>query len=109
MQQAITCLDQAAMQIVMVINEKNEPSEFWFSLFRKVGVTRVQLGVTHTNNYLLKRSNRGHTYECSVIATHLLKKNGFNNSSKKLLKQIKLKNKLKVFLNDDNIYFERLK
>lgn len=60
-----------------LINESNEPNEFWFSLFRKVGVTRVQLGVTHTNNYLLKRSNRGHTYECSVIATHLLKKNGF--------------------------------
>lgn len=60
-----------------LINEKNEPNVFWFSLFRKVGVTRVQLGVTHTNNYLLKRSNRGHTYECSVIATHLLKKNGF--------------------------------
>ena len=60
-----------------LINETNEPNEFWFSLFRKVGVTRVQLGVTHTNNYLLKRSNRGHTYECSVRATHLLKKNGF--------------------------------
>jgi len=60
-----------------LINEKGEPDQYWFELFRKVGVTRVQLGVTHTNNYLLKRSNRGHTYECSVIATHLLKKNGF--------------------------------
>lgn len=60
-----------------LINEKNEPDEFWFKLFRLVGVTRVQLGVTHTNNYLLKRSNRGHTYECSVIATKLLKQNGF--------------------------------
>ena len=60
-----------------LINESNEPNEFWFALFRKVGVTRVQLGVTHTNNYLLKRSNRGHSYECSIIATHLLKKNGF--------------------------------
>ena len=60
-----------------LINENGEPNEFWFKLFRDVGVTRVQLGVTHTNDYLLKRSNRGHTYECSVIATSLLKKNGF--------------------------------
>ena len=60
-----------------LINESGEPNEYWFKLFRDVGVTRVQLGVTHTNNYLLKRSNRGHTYECSVRATSLLKKNGF--------------------------------
>ena len=34
--------------------------------------------------------------------------NGSNNSSTKLLKKIKLKNKLKVFLDNDNAYFERL-
>ena len=45
--------------------------------FRMLGVTRVQIGVQHTNNYILKKSDRGHTYEDAVKATHLLKTNGF--------------------------------
>ena len=39
----------------------------------------------------------------------VLNNNGFNNSSSNLLKKIKLKNKLKVNLDKDNVYFERLK
>lgn len=45
--------------------------------FRQLGVTRVQIGVQHTNNKILKKSDRGHTYEDAVNATHLLKTNGF--------------------------------
>jgi ELP3 family radical SAM enzyme/protein acetyltransferase len=45
--------------------------------FRYIGVTRVQIGVQHTNNNILKKSDRGHTYEDAVIATDLLKTNGF--------------------------------
>ena len=45
--------------------------------FRSLGVTRVQIGVQHTNNNILKKSDRGHTYEDAVDATHLLKTNGF--------------------------------
>lgn len=45
--------------------------------FRSLGVTRVQIGVQHTNNAILKKSDRGHTYEQAVEATHLLKTNGF--------------------------------
>ena len=45
--------------------------------FRSLGVTRVQIGVQHTNNAILKKSDRGHTYEHAVDATHLLKTNGF--------------------------------
>ena len=37
-----------------------------------------------------------------------LNKSGFNNSSNKLIKKIRLKNKLKVFLDNDNVYKERL-
>ena len=60
-----------------LLNKDNSPNEFWIVFFRKVGVTRIQLGVTHTNNRILKYSNRGHTYECSVRATKILKENGF--------------------------------
>ena len=45
--------------------------------FRSLGVTRVQIGVQHTNDEILKKSDRGHTYDQAVEATHLLKTNGF--------------------------------
>lgn len=46
-------------------------------LFRALGVTRIQIGVQHTNDDILMKSDRGHTYEQAVDATHLLKTNGF--------------------------------
>lgn len=47
------------------------------ALFRKYNVTRVQMGVQHTNNTILKKINRGHTIECSMDAIRLLLNNGF--------------------------------
>ena len=35
---------------------------------RKLGVTRMQIGIQHTNNRLLKKINRGHTVEDSINA-----------------------------------------
>lgn len=46
-------------------------------LFRKYNVTRVQMGVQHTDNKLLKKINRGHTIETSMDAIKLLLNNGF--------------------------------
>lgn len=51
--------------------------ESWLRRFRKWGVTRVQLGVQHTNNSILKRINRGHTIEDAANAIQLLKDNCF--------------------------------
>ena len=45
--------------------------------FRSFGTTRLQMGVQHTNNKLLKLSNRGHTIERSIQAIELLKNNGY--------------------------------
>ena len=45
--------------------------------FRKLGCTRVQLGIQHTDNKILKLIKRGHTVEDSIFATRLLKENGF--------------------------------
>lgn len=52
-------------------------SNEWIKFFRNVGVTRIQLGVQHNDNKLLKRVNRGHTFEDSCKAVDLLKNNCF--------------------------------
>ena len=45
--------------------------------FRRYNCTRIQLGVQHTNNNVLKKINRGHTIECAYEAIKLLKNNCF--------------------------------
>jgi ELP3 family radical SAM enzyme/protein acetyltransferase len=49
----------------------------WIIFFRNNGVTRVQLGVQHTDDKILKKVNRGHSFLDSVIAVDKLKDNGF--------------------------------
>ena len=49
----------------------------WIKFFRNSGTTRIQLGVQHTNNMILKRINRGHTFEDACIAVEKLKNNCF--------------------------------
>ena len=44
---------------------------------RRFGCTRVQLGIQHSNNTILKKCNRGHTVEQSMDAINLLKQNGY--------------------------------
>ena len=43
---------------------------------RSLGVTRMQIGIQHTNNRLLEIINRGHTVEDSMKAIKLLKDSG---------------------------------
>lgn len=43
--------------------------------FRRYNCTRVQLGVQHTHNDVLKKINRGHDIECVYNAIRLLKNN----------------------------------
>lgn len=49
----------------------------WIQRFRQLGITRVQLGIQHTNNTILKKINRGHTIEDAMTAIQLLKDNCF--------------------------------
>ena len=44
---------------------------------RKLGVTRVELGVQHTDNKILQIVKRGHTFDDVVKATKLLREAGF--------------------------------
>ena len=66
----------------------------------------VESGLTFTN-FLIKERLIDNIYIFKTINN--LRNNGYNNSSNKLLKKIKLKNKLKVNLDEDKVYFERLK
>jgi ELP3 family radical SAM enzyme/protein acetyltransferase len=52
-------------------------TEEWIIFFRNNGVTRVQLGQQHVMNYILKKINRGHTFEQGINAVELLKDNCF--------------------------------
>ena len=49
----------------------------WIKFFRKSGTTRIQLGVQHSSNRLLKKINRGHSFEKSLEAVKILKDNCF--------------------------------
>ena len=45
--------------------------------YRKWGITRIQLGLQHVDNNILKKINRGHTIEKSIWAINYLKDNCF--------------------------------
>ena len=45
--------------------------------FRRYNATRIQLGVQHTDNAILKKINRGHTIETAYKAIRILKENGY--------------------------------
>ena len=49
----------------------------WIKRFRKWGITRIQMGVQHTDNDILKKINRGHTVETSIKALRKLKNAGY--------------------------------
>jgi len=49
----------------------------WLRRFRDWGVTRIQLGVQHTDNTILKKINRGHTIEQALDCMKYLKDNCF--------------------------------
>jgi ELP3 family radical SAM enzyme/protein acetyltransferase len=50
-----------------------------FSLIdmRKLGSTRIQLGIQHTDNYVLDYNNRGHHVEASIKANKFVRDGGF--------------------------------
>lgn len=46
-------------------------------MLKKYGVKTIELGVQSTNDYILKRSNRGHTFEDVKKASKLIRRYGF--------------------------------
>jgi len=47
-------------------------------MLKKYGVKTIELGVQSTNDYILKRSNRGHNFEDVKKASKLIRRYGFN-------------------------------
>lgn len=82
--------------------------------FRKFGCTRVQMGVQHTDDSILKKSNRGHTIQHSKNALKLLKDNGYKIDAHlmpNLLGTTPEKDELMLntVLYDSNLQFDQLK
>lgn len=55
----------------------DEITELELIRFRRYGITRVELGIQHTDDQILKKVNRGHTTADSKRAIRLLKDYGF--------------------------------
>ncbi len=97
-------------KVKVVLFKKMQSKEDYHDLFKsfiKLGFSRIfiEAGLTFVNFLLLNKFiNNIYIFKTSTN----LHKDGFNYSSNKLLKQIKLKNRLKVFLENDNAYLERL-
>ena len=51
--------------------------DIWLRRFREWGVTRIQIGIQHTDNKILKKINRGHTIEQAIACMKYLKDNCF--------------------------------
>ena len=46
-------------------------------MLKSYGVKTIELGVQSTNDYILNKSKRGHTFEDVKKASKLIRKNGF--------------------------------
>ena len=55
---------------------KDDPLQY-IRLFRRIGVTRVQIGTQHIDNFILKYVNRGCTNEQNQEGNKILMQNGF--------------------------------
>lgn len=79
LEEEITINETARVHIIGVTIETRPDTidDQQIMFFRELGVTRVQIGVQHTDSRILKMSARGHDYLCAVEATEKLKSNGF--------------------------------
>lgn len=73
----INILTQVRIIGICIETRPDAINDTWIKFFRETGTTRIQLGVQHTDNKILKKINRGHTFEDSCRAVEYLKENGF--------------------------------
>jgi len=71
------CIETRPDCIVNIMKKKTKINNNEIKRLRTYGVTRVQIGVQHTDNNVLKYVKRGHTVETSIEAIKILKSNGF--------------------------------
>lgn len=76
-EQAINVTAKVHVVGVGIETRPDEINESEIIRFRRYGVTRVEIGVQHTDDALLRRVNRGHGIKQSKAAVKLLKDYGF--------------------------------
>lgn len=76
-EQAINVYAKVHVVGLGVETRPDEINEAEIIRFRRYGVTRVEIGVQHTDDALLRRVNRGHGVKHSKAAIKLLKNYGF--------------------------------
>ena len=73
-------INESAEKKIIGISLETRPdsiTQYELRRFRKLGCTRIQIGVQHIDNLILEKINRGHTIEQSVKAIRLIKEAGF--------------------------------
>ena len=104
----INWLKKKNLKVILV--DKMDTKEDFIKIFKsfsKLNFSRIfiETGLTFINFLVINRLiNNIYIFKTNIN----LNKNGLNNSSNKHIKKIKLKNKLKVYLNNDKAYLERL-
>jgi len=63
--------------IITVESRPDQITQNECDLLRELGVSKVEIGVQHVEDHILRIVNRGHLLEDVVRATDLLKRNGF--------------------------------
>ena len=76
--------------------------------FRKYNCTRIQLGVQHTDNTVLKKINRGHNIECVYNAIKLLKDNCYKVDIHLMPNLPGSSYEMDIKMLNDSLYDERL-
>ena len=79
---------------------------FKLLLFKGYSRIFIESGLSFIN-YLIKNKLLNNIY--IFKSNNRLKKHGYNNTSSKIIKKIKLRNKLKTFLYEDKVYKEKLR
>jgi ELP3 family radical SAM enzyme/protein acetyltransferase len=77
-EQDINTKSKCARIIGLVLETRPDRiSRFSLIEMRKLGSTRIQLGIQHTDNYVLDYNNRGHHVEASIKANKFIRDGGF--------------------------------
>jgi ELP3 family radical SAM enzyme/protein acetyltransferase len=77
-EQDINTKSKCARIIGLVLETRPDRiSRFSLIEMRKLGSTRIQLGIQHTDNYVLDYNNRGHRVEASIKANKFIRDGGF--------------------------------
>tara|TARA_Y100000389_G_C17465864_1_gene525461 strand:- start:3000 stop:4769 length:1770 start_codon:yes stop_codon:yes gene_type:complete len=76
--------------------------------FREFGCTRIQMGLQHTNDMILKKSNRGHKISHTIDAISLLKNNGYKIDLHIMPNLLGSSPEIDIKMCDEILYDERL-